>query len=68
MLGEKDMDGVPALIEILLRICGTPRIAFLVLDSNHSGRVSMCELDVSLRQRLCLDYIVVLRTLGQFSK
>lgn len=56
---EMEMEGVPALIEILLRIAGTPRIAFLVIDGNHNGRVSMTELDTSLRQRLFLDYKII---------
>merc|ERR1712238_353036 len=48
-----------ALIEILSRVCGTPHIAFLVMGSNHNGRLSMCELDMSLRQRLFLDYVAI---------
>jgi hypothetical protein len=50
------MRGAAAIICVLAQLCGNARIAFLLLDNNHNGRISMCEFDNSLRNKLSLDY------------
>ena len=47
-LDSESLRGIEALIAILACRCGSPLIAFLTLDVNHSGRVSMCEFDSGL--------------------
>jgi len=48
--------GAAAIVCCLAQLCGSARIAFLLLDNNHNGRVSMCEFDNSLRNKLGLDF------------
>lgn len=48
--------GAARLVLVLAQVCGMPRMAYLALDSNRSGRVSMCEFDSGLRLRFGLDY------------
>lgn len=57
--GEEGLQGAARLVFVLAQVCGIPRMAYLALDSNHSGRVSMCEFDSGLRLRFGLDYEAV---------
>lgn len=54
--GLEELRGAARLTLVLAQICGVPRMAYLALDSNRSGRVSMCEFDSGLRLRFGLDY------------
>jgi len=54
--GVEGLKGASRLVLVLAQICGVPRMAYLALDSNRSGRVSMCEFDSGLRLRFGLDY------------
>ncbi|CAK0892489.1 unnamed protein product [Prorocentrum cordatum] len=55
-LWQTEHRGSAALVFVLARLCGSPRLAFMVLDSNRSGKLAMIEFDSGLRLRLCLDY------------
>eukprot|EP00927_Polykrikos_kofoidii_P068302 TRINITY_DN63664_c0_g1_i1.p1 TRINITY_DN63664_c0_g1~~TRINITY_DN63664_c0_g1_i1.p1 ORF type:complete len:522 (-),score=92.86 TRINITY_DN63664_c0_g1_i1:236-1801(-) len=55
------LKGAGALVMVLAQLCGSPRIAFLALDGNRNGRISMCEFDNGLRLRLSLDYEAITR-------
>lgn len=56
MLKRLGLQGPAALVFVLARVCGDPRLAFLALDSNHSGRLSTVEFDSGLRLRFSLDF------------
>lgn len=49
--------GVAAVVCCLAQLCGSARIAFLLLDNNHNGRISMVEFESSLRNKLSLDFV-----------
>merc|ERR1719330_1511602 len=53
---REKLKGAARLVLVLAQVCGVPRMAYLALDSNRSGRVSMCEFDSGLRLRFGLDY------------
>mmetsp|Transcript_84834 Transcript_84834/g.186249 ORF Transcript_84834/g.186249 Transcript_84834/m.186249 type:complete len:481 (-) Transcript_84834:58-1500(-) len=53
---NRPLQGAERLVYVLAQVCGVPRMAYLTLDSNRSGRVSMCEFDSGLRLRFGLDY------------
>lgn len=55
-LAAGGLQGVQALVFVLAKLCGSSHVAFLLLDINCSGRVSMCEFDSGLRIRLSVDY------------
>ncbi|CAE7562787.1 unnamed protein product [Symbiodinium sp. CCMP2592] len=55
-LRESGLAGAAALVVVLARLCGGPRLAFLAIDANNSGAVSTYEFDSALRLRLGLDY------------
>eukprot|EP00913_Durusdinium_trenchii_P010822 g10151.t1 len=55
-LRESGHTGAAALVVVLARLCGGPRLAFLAIDANNSGAVSTYEFDSALRMRLGLDY------------
>ncbi|CAE7372902.1 ku80, partial [Symbiodinium natans] len=55
-LRESGLTGAAALVVVLARLCGGPRLAFLAIDANNSGAVSTYEFDSALRFRLGLDY------------
>merc|ERR1712232_916550 len=48
--------GIAALIRALARRCGSPQMAFLMLDTRGAGRLKMNDLDVGLLLALRLDY------------
>merc|ERR1719220_2332165 len=56
VLQVADLRGAAALVLVLAQLCGGPRQAFLALDTNHSGKISMSEFDSNLRLNFCLDY------------
>jgi len=55
-LSRTTLEGIQAFILVLAVLCGTPRLAFLALDTNMTGQLSMCEFDTGVRLQLGLDY------------
>merc|ERR1712039_588776 len=56
VLQVADLQGAAALVLVLAQLCGGPRQAFVALDTNHNGKISMSEFDSNLRLDFCLDY------------
>lgn len=60
--GEETLKGAARLVYVMASVCGIPRMVFLALDSNGSGRISMCEFDCGLRLRFGMDYEAIVAT------
>lgn len=58
---RENLRGAARLVLVLAQVCGTPRMTYLALDSNRSGRVSMSEFDSGLRLRIGLNYEAISR-------